>query len=70
MTQPQMTRQEMQRDFMYLFERMSEPLGMGMKGPSGNMVYYTVPADQLVSFKISKTQNTVKIIINLDLIRN
>lgn len=44
-----MTRQEMQRDFMYLFERMGEPLGMGMKGPIGNMVYYNVPPDQIVS---------------------
>ncbi|OXA58520.1 Phenoloxidase 2 [Folsomia candida] len=34
---------QLQRDFMYLFERMSEPLGYGIKGSGENMVYYRSP---------------------------
>lgn len=40
---------QLQRDFMYLFERMSEPLGYGIKGSGENMVYYRSPTMEPVS---------------------
>lgn len=42
---------ELQRDFMYLFERMSEPLGYGIKGSGDNMVYFNVPQKEPVLTK-------------------
>jgi hypothetical protein len=37
-----------QRKFLYLLERLSEPLGMGMKGPKDRMVYYNVPQGMVI----------------------
>jgi hypothetical protein len=39
---------DLQRNFMYLFERMSEPLGFGMKGSGESIVYYNVPRTEAV----------------------
>ena len=44
-----MTDFQIQKEFMYLFERMSEPLGYGVKGSGSNMVYYEVPTMRPVS---------------------
>jgi hypothetical protein len=44
-----MNEYELQRDFMYLYERMSEPLGYGIKGSGENMVYYKMPSTEPVS---------------------
>jgi hypothetical protein len=43
MTSQPMMERDMQRNFRYLFERLNEPLGMGMKGPKESMVYYNMP---------------------------
>ncbi len=45
-----MNEYELQRDFMYLYERMSEPLGYGIKGSGENMVYYKMPSTEPVSW--------------------
>lgn len=55
MSKPTMTETELQRDFMYLFERLGEPLGLGVKGSGSNMVYYNVPRTESVSFTILLT---------------
>ena len=41
-----------QKGFIYLLERIHEPLYLGPKGGGNRNVYYHVPTDDLVTIKI------------------
>jgi len=51
--------EKMQKAFRYLFERLNEPLGMGVKGGSDqDMVYYEMPKS-MASFLFIPTFNLI-----------